>query len=66
MRLSPSESKLVELIRAMPGASYCPGADGVILGHVHTIIRRLERKGFLSVEATDDGPRFTVREASHG
>ena len=64
MKLTPSEAKLVELISAMPGQSYCPGADGVILGHVHTIIRRLERKGVLRVEQTDDGPRFTaVRHA---
>ena len=61
MKLTPSEAKLVELIGNMPGASYCPG-DGVQPGHeLQRLIRRLERKGVLSVEATDDGPRYSLR-----
>lgn len=60
MKLTPSETRLIELISAMPGGSYCPGSDGVVLGHVHTIIRRLERKGLLRVETTDDGYRYSV------
>lgn len=62
MKLTPSEAKLVELISAMPNGSYCPGADTPTLGHVHALIRKLERKGALTIEATDDGPRYTVRE----
>jgi len=66
-RLTPSEAKLVALIKAMPGSSYCPGADQSITREVRRIIRRLERKGILSVESTDDGYRYSVREgADHG
>lgn len=64
MKLTPSEAKLVELISAMPGASYCPGADAQATHEVHRIIRRLERKGVLAVEQTDDGFRYTVRGAA--
>lgn len=64
MKLTPSEAKLVELIGAMPGASYCPGADTQATSEVHRIIRRLERKGVLSVEQTDDGYRYSVRGAA--
>jgi len=60
MKLTPSEAKLVELIRAMPGGSYCPGADNRPHSEVSRIIRRLERQGVLTVEMTDDGPRYTI------
>lgn len=61
-KLSPSELCLVELIQQMPGGSFCPGADSSTTPEVRRLIRRLERKGVLSVEATDDGNRFSVRE----
>lgn len=60
MKLTPSETKLVELISAMPGGSYCPGADSKAAPEVNRIIRRLERKGVLSVEQTDDGYRYAL------
>lgn len=63
MKLTPSEAKLVELISALPGGSYCPGGDerpGIELGR---LIRRLERKGVMRVEMTDDGPRYHVEAA---
>jgi hypothetical protein len=66
MKLTPSEAKLVELIKAMPGGSYCPGSDLALAPAVRMIIRRLERKGALEVEQTDDGPRFSVREGADG
>lgn len=62
IRLNPSEQKLIDLIKAMPGGSFCPGADNRPHSEVSRIIRRLERQGVLTVEATDDGPRFSVRE----
>ena len=65
MKLTPSEAKLVELIGNMPGQSYCPGSDAQATSEIHRIIRRLERKGILSVEQTDDGYRYSVRGA-HG
>lgn len=64
MKLTPDETKLVELIKAMPGGTYCPGRDATINSEVNRLLRRLDRHGVLSVEATDDGPKFTV--ISHG
>ncbi|MFC3706320.1 hypothetical protein ACFOOL_16355 [Devosia honganensis] len=64
MKLTPSEAKLVDLIKAMPGGSYCPGRDATVTSEVNRLLRRLGRRGVLSVEATDDGPRFTV--VDHG
>lgn len=63
-RFTPSEQKLIDLIAAMPGASFCPGADAQATSEVHRIIRRLERKGILAVEQTDDGFRYSVRGAA--
>lgn len=63
MRLTPSEQRLYDLIAAMPGGSYCPGADIKATPEVHRLIRRMERKGALTTEQTDDGPRFTVAAA---
>jgi len=60
MKLTPSETRLVELISAMPGGSYCPGMDAQVTSEVNRLLRRLNRHGVLSVEATDDGPRFTL------
>jgi len=65
MKLSPSENTLVELIRNA-GGSYCPGNDARATPEVNRLIRKLERKGVLSVEETDDGPRFIIREGGHG
>lgn len=66
MNLTPSEQRLVELINAMPGGSYCPGRDKQPGHDVSRLIRRLERNGVLDVETTDDGVRYTVREGADG
>lgn len=66
MKLTPSEAKLVELIKAMPDGSYCPGADMTATYEIRRIARRLERKGVLYIESTDDGPRYTVRGGVDG
>lgn len=63
MKLTASESKLIELIEAA-GGSYCPGAGVTAPPEVNRLVRRLERKGLLSVTQTDDGYRYTVR--GHG
>lgn len=60
MKLTPSEQRLIDLIAAMPGGSICPGVDFHPGHDVQRLIRRLERRGILHVEETDDGPRFTV------
>lgn len=65
-RFTPSEQRLIDLIQAMPGASYCPGADQTTTPEVRRLISRLGRKGVLKIEPTDDGPRYSVREAAHG
>jgi len=59
MKLTPSENKLVELIRNA-GGSYCPGNDARATPEVNRLIRKLERKGVLEVTQTDDGYRYTV------
>jgi GTP cyclohydrolase I len=64
MKLTPSENKLLELI-GNAGGSYCPGADVKGSSELHRIIRRLERKGLLLVDMTDDGPRYSLTEAQH-
>ena len=60
MKLTPSEAKLIELIEAA-GGSYCPGQDHTAPPEVNRLVRRLERKGLLHVESTQDGFRYTVR-----
>lgn len=62
MKLTPSEAKLIDLIKAMPGASYCPGADQTTTPEVRRLISKLVRKAVLAVELTDDGYRYSVRE----
>lgn len=65
MKLSPSENKLLDLI-GNAGGSYCPGAEMKGSAELHRLIRRLERKGLLLVDMTDDGPRYSLVEALHG
>lgn len=65
MKLTPSESRLLELIRAA-GGTYCPGADATATADTLRLIRRLERRGLLTVEQTDDGYRYSLTGASHG
>lgn len=64
MKFNPSEQKLIDLIKAMPGGSYCPGADQSTTPEVRRIIRRLERQGVFDGEPTDDGYRYSVREGA--
>ncbi len=63
MKLSPSEAKFMELL-GNAGGSIC--LDGNTTSEVRRIANRLERKGLLIIEATDAGPRFTLRETVHG
>lgn len=65
MKLTPDEAKLIELL-SNAGGSICLDADTRINSEVRRIANRLERKGLLMIEATDSGPRFTLREAVHG
>lgn len=63
MKLTPAETRLLDLIRAA-GGTYCPGADSHATPEVNRLIRRLERRGLLSVEQTDDGFRYSIREVA--
>ncbi len=65
MKLSPAESKLIELL-SNAGGSICLDADTRITSEVRRIANALERKGLLMIEAADAGPRLTLREAVHG
>ena len=57
MRPNPEEQRLLALI-SESGGSVCPGTDTSIPKAGHRALRRMERAGLLSVEETDDGPRF--------
>jgi hypothetical protein len=65
MKFNPSESTLLQLI-ADAGGSYCPGAGASISSATHKLIRRLEHRGVLLVEQTDDGFRYSLAETQHG
>ncbi len=64
MKFTPSEARLIELI-SLVGGTYCPGASAAISKETHRLIRKLERRGVLLVEPTDDGIRVSLREAIH-
>lgn len=63
MKLTPAETTLMHLIRSA-GGSYCPGAEAQTTAEVRRLLRRLERRGLLTVEQTDDGYRYSVREVA--
>lgn len=65
MKLTPSESKFTELL-GNAGGSICLTADDRLTSEVRRIANRLERKGLLLIEPTQDGVRFTLRETVHG
>jgi hypothetical protein len=58
-RLAPHEAEFLSLI-AQAGGSMCPGVDAAIPRAADKVLRRLVSRGDLSVEETDDGPRFTL------
>lgn len=60
-KLTDQERQLLQLIKFNDG-SICPGVEVSIPPEGHKSLRRMERAGLLSVEDTDDGPRFTLTE----
>lgn len=69
-KLSEQERQLLRRISDV-GGSICPGVDVLITGEARRSLNRMERAGLLSVEETDDGPRFTLTaqgraEVDHG
>jgi len=58
-RVSENELELMRRVSAA-GGSHCFRADDHIPGAGHKALRSLDYRGFLTVEATDDGPLVTL------
>lgn len=59
-KLSDNERELLRRVAAV-GGSHCFRADDHIPGAGHKAFRSLAYRGYLTVEATDDGPLVTLR-----
>lgn len=64
MKLSPAETQMMDLIRnrggsLCPGDEYAPNRDG------QRLLRRMERRGLISIEQTDDGFRYSTEDWWH-
>lgn len=71
-KLSDQERQLLAFVSSA-GGSYCPGSDTTarIPRDGHKSLKRMAKDGFLSIEDTDDGPRFSLTglgyaEVDHG
>ncbi|WP_108397594.1 hypothetical protein [Devosia submarina] len=64
-KLTDQERQLLELINSA-GGSVCPGTDTTIPKAGHKALQRMARAGLLSIEETDDGPRFHLTSAGRG
>jgi hypothetical protein len=42
------------------GGSVCPGLNANMPSNANKVLRKLVNRGDLTVEETDDGPRFTL------
>lgn len=58
-KLTHQDRQLLQLI-SNAGGSVCPGVDTSIPRAAHKALRKLVTRGDLTVEDTDDGPRFTL------
>lgn len=58
-KLSDHECELLRRVQAA-GGSHCFRADDPIPGAGHKALRSLSYRGYLTVEATDDGPLVTL------
>ena len=72
MKLKLHELEVLRLISGM-GGSFCPGTDTTarIPRDGHKSLKRMAEDGFLAIEETDDGPRFSLtaqgyEEVDHG
>lgn len=65
MKLTPSEAKLVELLERANG-TYSTSWDAPATPEVHRLIRKLVRKGVVTVEPLDGGERITLTGAHNG
>lgn len=58
-KLTVQERQLLQLISGA-GGSVCPGVDTSVPRAAHKALRKMVTRGDLTVEDTDDGPRFTL------
>jgi hypothetical protein len=58
-RLDTSEENALRFVKRV-GGSYCPNRDAAAEPFIIDTLNSLVRKKRMSVEATDDGPRFTI------
>lgn len=58
-KLTDQERHLLQLI-SNAGGYFCPGINPLIPKAGHKALRRMVSRGDLTVEDTDDGPRFTL------
>lgn len=69
-KVSPNERELMRRVLAA-GGSHCFRAEDRIPSDGHKALRSLERRGYLTVDSTDDGPLVTLlpagrEEVEHG
>lgn len=60
-KLTDQERQLLRFV-SEAGGSFCPGSDTTarIPRDGHKSLKRMAKDGFLTIEDTDDGPRFTL------
>ena len=69
-KLTDQERQLLQRVSAA-GGSHCFSSEDNIPAAGHKALRSLDRRGFLTVEPTDDGPLVTLTaqgraEVDHG
>lgn len=62
-KLTDQERQLLRFV-SEAGGSFCPGSDSTarIPRDGHKSLKRMAKDGFLTIEDTDDGPRFTLTQ----
>jgi hypothetical protein len=65
VKLTPSESKLVELLERAGGV-YVTSWDAPATPEVHRLLRKIQRKGVVTIEPLDGGERITLTGAHNG
>lgn len=65
MKLTPDELTLIRMLENC-GGSYCGDAQDPIARDARRAANKLRAKGYLIIEETQAGVRFTLREAVHG
>ena len=64
MKLTPDEVTLIRFLENC-GGTYCGSQTDTITKDARRVSRKLQSRGILIIEDTQDGPRFTLRETVH-